>query len=106
MKIGCVGVSSTPAPFYLFPLGLRPLGPSFAMRSFSSSLLLALSLPFYAMAYRNRPRTGHDSGPALHARARGHVLQKRISGGRMTYYDIAVGNSEYVSLTLPVLFQV
>ncbi|KAI0287672.1 RlpA-like double-psi beta-barrel-protein domain-containing protein-containing protein [Russula brevipes] len=61
------------------------------MRSFSSLLLLlALSLPFFAMADRRsrRPRTGHGAEPALHARARDHVLHKRISNARITYYDI------------------
>jgi hypothetical protein len=38
-----------------------------------------------------RPRTVHDSAePALHARAPDHGLQKRISNGRMTWYDIEV----------------
>jgi hypothetical protein len=62
-------------------------GPLFAMRSFST-LLLALSLPFYVLAGHVDSRAHRHAEVAL--RARGHVLQKRFSGP-FTYYDITVG---------------
>ena len=56
------------------------------MRSFTT-LLLALSLPLYALAIHDLPR--RHTG--LARRARGDVLDRRDFAARLTYYDITVG---------------
>lgn len=57
------------------------------MRSFTAILLLAFSLPLYVLAAHEHPR--RHTG--LARRAPGHVLEKRYSNARLTYYDITVG---------------
>lgn len=68
------------------------------MRSFAT-LLLALSLPLYALAAHGSPR--HHTG--LARRARGDLLARDISGSytgaRCTYYDITVGTYARLSAT-------
>jgi hypothetical protein len=56
------------------------------MRSFTT-LLLALSLPLYALAAHDLPR--RHTG--LARRARGDILDRRDFSARLTYYDITVG---------------
>ncbi|KAI9457800.1 RlpA-like double-psi beta-barrel-protein domain-containing protein-containing protein [Lactarius psammicola] len=56
------------------------------MRSFTA-ILLALSLPLYALAAHGNPR--RHTG--LAHRARGDVLDKRDFSARLTFYDIDVG---------------
>ncbi|KAH8980833.1 RlpA-like double-psi beta-barrel-protein domain-containing protein-containing protein [Lactarius hatsudake] len=56
------------------------------MRSFTA-ILLALSLPFYALAAHGNARR-HNG---LAHRARGDILDKRDFSARLTFYDIDVG---------------
>jgi hypothetical protein len=65
------------------------------MRSFVTTLL-ALSLPLSILASHLDHHGRRHADVAL--RARGDILDKRVSGGRCTFYDIDVG--QYVFFVL------
>lgn len=86
-----------PVPSQVLPRS--PFSPSLSspMHSFTT-LLLALSLPLYALADHDHPRR-HS---ALARRARGDVLDKRDFSGPFTYYDITAGTyARFPAINIP-----